>query len=101
MSPIAEHVRKNGVPTQRSIGDISRHQSIKDDDKAGVDADAMIANLAADNGVLLDQLKEAKVAAEGAGDIATSGLVDAWRSEARREGKECVSTCRSRWSPYH
>src|SRR3546814_17828343 len=22
-------------------------------------------------------------------------------SEARREGKECVSTCRSRWSPYH
>src|SRR3546814_2515841 len=23
------------------------------------------------------------------------------RSEARRVGKECVSTCRSRWSPYH
>src|SRR3546814_12159522 len=27
-------------------------------------------------------------------------LIDA-RSEERREGKECVSTCRSRWSPYH
>src|SRR3546814_15608596 len=26
-------------------------------------------------------------------------LVD--RSEERRVGKECVSTCRSRWSPYH
>src|SRR3546814_19646131 len=28
---------------------------------------------------------------------------DAWseRSEERRVGKECVSTCRSRWSPYH
>src|SRR3546814_11077035 len=27
----------------------------------------------------------------------------AWivRSEERRVGKECVSTCRSRWSPYH
>src|SRR3546814_11316313 len=24
-----------------------------------------------------------------------------WRSEARRGGKECVSTCRSRWSPSH
>src|SRR3546814_14181136 len=24
----------------------------------------------------------------------------AWRSEERRVGKECVSTCRSRWSPY-
>src|SRR3546814_11309957 len=27
------------------------------------------------------------------------GQVD--RSEERRVGKECVSTCRSRWSPYH
>src|SRR3546814_7584709 len=27
---------------------------------------------------------------------------DRWnRSEERRVGKECVSTCRSRWSPYH
>src|SRR3546814_18897798 len=25
----------------------------------------------------------------------------AWRSEERRVGKECVSTCRSRWSPSH
>src|SRR3546814_11164120 len=24
-----------------------------------------------------------------------------WRSEERRVGKECVSTGRSRWSPYH
>src|SRR3546814_13487278 len=29
-----------------------------------------------------------------------AGLVTA-RSEERRVGKECVSTCRSRWSPYH
>src|SRR3546814_11759485 len=42
----------------------------------------------------------------GAGDrVATlSGNCDhhlaLWRSEERRVGKECVSTCRSRWSPY-
>src|SRR3546814_11394137 len=24
-----------------------------------------------------------------------------WRSEERRVGKECVSPCRPRWSPYH
>src|SRR3546814_2892992 len=30
------------------------------------------------------------------------GLADKQaRSEERRVGKECVSTCRSRWSPYH
>src|SRR3546814_15292160 len=27
--------------------------------------------------------------------------VSPFRSEERRVGKECVSTCRSRWSPYH
>src|SRR3546814_5707433 len=33
----------------------------------------------------------------------TTGGVSALpdRSEERRVGKECVSTCRSRWSPYH
>src|SRR3546814_18644401 len=36
-----------------------------------------------------------------------TNLPDVWalnqkyRSEERRVGKECVSTCRSRWSPYH
>src|SRR3546814_18367553 len=29
------------------------------------------------------------------------GLDHLLRSEERRVGKECVSTCRSRWSPYH
>src|SRR3546814_11944279 len=35
---------------------------------------------------------------------ANDELKDYWRvkrSEERRVGKECVSTCRSRWSPYH
>src|SRR3546814_15333258 len=27
--------------------------------------------------------------------------LDIQRSDERRVGKECVSTCRSRWSPYH
>src|SRR3546814_8234942 len=35
-------------------------------------------------------------------DRAILEVVDALnRSEERRVGKECVSTCRSRWSPYH
>src|SRR3546814_12600591 len=31
----------------------------------------------------------------------TMALVGESRSEERRVGKECVRTCRSRWSPYH
>src|SRR3546814_12285450 len=33
--------------------------------------------------------------------VCASGGVLSYRSEERRVGKECVSTCRSRWSPYH
>src|SRR3546814_20208668 len=33
-------------------------------------------------------------------DVAVHAIM-AGRSEERRVGKECVSTCRSRWSPYH
>src|SRR3546814_6612140 len=34
-------------------------------------------------------------------NIAMSIGIPAVRSEERRVGKECVSTCRSRWSQYH
>src|SRR3546814_15556030 len=33
--------------------------------------------------------------------ILTEARRDLGRSEERRVGKECVITCRSRWSPYH
>src|SRR3546814_3476859 len=38
-----------------------------------------------------------------AGDVmhGGNGMRVVGRSEERRVGKECVSTCRSRWSPYH
>src|SRR3546814_11932467 len=36
------------------------------------------------------------------GFIAVNGVkLQYSRSEERRVGKECVSTCRSRWQPYH
>src|SRR3546814_16804875 len=34
-------------------------------------------------------------------DVVVADLERGDRSEERRVGKECVSTCRSRWSPYH
>src|SRR3546814_6481624 len=33
--------------------------------------------------------------------VAPDAALHLLRSEERRVGKECVSTCRSRWSPYH
>src|SRR3546814_4683878 len=47
----------------------------------------------------MDRRNFTKLALSG---LAFSFLADsAGRSEERRVGKECVSTCRSRWSPYH
>lgn len=81
---IAERVRKNGAATLRSIGDVSRRQLIKDDDASSVKADAMVKSLAADNRILIDQLKLVKTAAEDDGDLATSGLVDGWIDEVEQ-----------------
>src|SRR3546814_13008058 len=35
------------------------------------------------------------------GNARAPGTISVVRSEERRVGKECVSTCRSRWAPYH
>src|SRR3546814_1484429 len=37
----------------------------------------------------------------GPRSTSTCAMSKVSRSEERRVGKECVSTCRSRWSPYH
>src|SRR3546814_5030147 len=37
----------------------------------------------------------------GLGKLLETRQIKKMRSEERRVGKECVSTCRSRWSPYH
>src|SRR3546814_16759901 len=37
----------------------------------------------------------------GSAHLANAPALQVDRSEERRVGKECVSTCRSRWSPYH
>src|SRR3546814_9165645 len=48
-------------------------------------------------------MKETKFISGGTVDDAIAYWQDVYarRSEERRVGKECVSTCRSRWSPYH
>src|SRR3546814_6978498 len=46
-------------------------------------------------------LGEVAGAREGAEEIIIVGTIEDERSEERRVGQECVSTCRSRWSPYH
>ena len=79
---IAERVRKTGNTTLRSIGDIARHQTIKDSDKDFVKPDDMLAELRDDNLKLVESLREAKEIVDAAKDNATSGILDDWTDQA-------------------
>src|SRR3546814_16837592 len=54
----------------------------------------------ADDAGLFDQVANSLLTGQRFGGGAAVGR-KLGRSEERRVGKECVSTCRSRWSPYH
>lgn len=79
---IAERVRKTGNLTLRSIGDIARRQTIKDNDAEFVSAGEMLAELREDNLRLVESFRVVKQASEDAGDNATSGIVDEWTDQA-------------------
>lgn len=79
---IAERVRKTGNVTLRSIGDIARRQTIKDNDADFVPASDMLAELREDNLKLVELLREAKDIVDEAKDNATSGILDDWTDQA-------------------
>jgi starvation-inducible DNA-binding protein len=80
---IAERVRKNGHRTLTSIGDIAKRQTIADNDKSGVAAEAMLKELRDDNLAFVAKLREVKELASDAGDNATDGIVDDWTDQAQ------------------
>ena len=81
---IAERVRKTGNTTLRSIGDIARHQTVKDNDETFVAPGDMLGELRDDNLRLVESLREAKDLADSAKDNATSGVIDTWTDQAER-----------------
>ncbi|ETI65566.1 DNA-binding protein [Sphingobium sp. C100] len=81
---IAERVRKTGNTTLRSIGDIARHQSVKDNDADFVSPADMLKELRDDNLALVETFRVVKAAATEAGDNATEGIVDDWTDQAEQ-----------------
>src|SRR3546814_14346635 len=83
--------------------DYFKQISLKDAQKK--QADAAIGDFIVDP---LPPIEFGRIAAQAAKQVIFQKVRDAERerqyeerSEERRVGKECVSTCRSRWSPYH
>ena len=81
---IAERARKLGGITLRSIGDIARHQRLKDNDRDGILARDMLADLLDDNRQLAGFLRCAHETCERHGDVATTSLIEVWIDQTER-----------------
>ena len=81
---IAERARKIGGLTLRSIGEISKHQRLKDNNQESIDTQAMLVELCADNRKLATFLRSTHQVCETHGDIATASLIENWIDETER-----------------
>ncbi|MGA3169708.1 MAG: DNA starvation/stationary phase protection protein [Chthoniobacteraceae bacterium] len=81
---IAERARKLGGTTLRSIGDIARHQRIKDNDSENLSPKDMLSDLCANNQQLTRSMRATHETCERHGDVATTSLIEVWIDETER-----------------
>jgi starvation-inducible DNA-binding protein len=81
---IAERARKIGAKTLHSIGEIARHQSLKDNDQEKVGPKEMLLELCNDNLALTRSLRSTHELCDQAGDVATASLIENWIDETER-----------------
>ncbi len=81
---IAERARKLGGTTLHSIGEIARHQRIKDNNEEDVAAADMLDELRADNQHLTRSLRSTHEVCEKYNDVATASLIENWIDETER-----------------
>ena len=81
---IAERARKIGGTTLRSIGDIARHQRLKDNNDESVAPKEMLAELSADNQALTRYCRSAHETCDKYNDVATASLIEVWIDQTER-----------------
>jgi len=81
---IAERSRKIGDTTLRSIGDISRYQRLKDNNRESSSAEEMLCELRADNRELTRSMRLTHEVCERFKDVATASLIETWIDETER-----------------
>lgn len=81
---IAERARKIGATTLHSIGDIARHQRLKDNDSESLGPAQMLAEACADNSELTRFLRSTHEVCEKHNDVATASLIEVWIDQTER-----------------
>jgi starvation-inducible DNA-binding protein len=82
--PLAERIRKIGGKTLRSIGNISKLQSIKDNDEDYVAPRDMLLELMEDNKKVAHAMREAHALCDDSKDVATASLLEVYIDETER-----------------
>jgi starvation-inducible DNA-binding protein len=78
---VAERIRKLGDVALRSIGDIARHQRVRDNDDSSLTPEAMLAELLANNKELIKYLRATHDVCDEHNDVATASLIENWIDE--------------------
>jgi starvation-inducible DNA-binding protein len=81
---IAERARKIGATTIRSIGDIAKHQRVRDNNDEFVSAHDMLSELCEDNRQLTRSLRATHAVCDEYEDVATASLIENWIDETER-----------------
>jgi starvation-inducible DNA-binding protein len=81
---IAERARKIGGTTLRSIGDIARHQRLKDNDEENVSPKDMLSELCADNQALTRYFRSTHETCDKYNDVATASMIEVWIDQTER-----------------
>jgi starvation-inducible DNA-binding protein len=81
---IAERARKIGGTTLHSIGDIARHQRLKDNDDDKVPPEQMIEELRNDNEQLTRFLRATHEICARNNDVATTSMIEIWIDQSER-----------------
>src|SRR5580698_3895976 len=81
---IAERVRKIGGTTLRSIGQVSKLQTIKDNDEGFVAPGDMLRELVANNKTLLSGMRDCHESCDKYGDVATASILENFIDETER-----------------
>ncbi|HEV3339792.1 MAG TPA: DNA starvation/stationary phase protection protein [Pirellulales bacterium] len=81
---LAERARKIGATTLRSIGDVARHQRLKDNDAEYVAPREMLSELRDDNQHLMRLFRAAHAVCERHNDVATTSMIEVWIDQTER-----------------
>ena len=84
LDPLAERVRKIGGKTLRSIGEISKLQTLEDNDKPFVAPIDMLRELLEDNKKVAHAMREAHSVCDDNEDVATASLLEIYLDETER-----------------